>query len=529
MLFARIAIVVLLFALPLRAAEPLSAKIDSLVQAKLDDKKVPASPLADDAEFLRRAYLDITGRIPTYEQTLVFLDSKEKEKRAKLIDELLARPEFGRHFANNWRELIVDRSEDQKRIRDGYSWEFIDWLAAGFNADRGWDEMVRDMLTAEGDVKSKPASTFILANLQNDFPRAENIVGMAGTLFMGIAIRCAQCHDHPNIEEWKQDDFWGMAAFFTQVRDHGMTQNGPSRNPMLSEKPNPDSQKETSYMKRMERAGLLPPVAGPKAAIPTITDPTKTLRVVEAKFFHESTPALGTSEAYRPAFAAWLTSTSNPYFAKAAVNRLWAHFMARGLVNPVDDMGPNHPPSHPELLTLLESEFKAGKHQYKSLIRAICNSETYQRTGKPLKGNADDKELFSHQALKQLTPDQTLDSLWVAVGRVPPTGKNREQQTVMFATKETDDSPIEFSHGIPQFLQQMNSGVAKDPPSVGRLTNGKSQDEAIANLYLTVLSRRPKPEEVKRVSEYLKKTPGQEGYKDLYWALLNSAEFIFNR
>jgi len=511
----------------------LAAQIDQRIADRLKEAKIAASPLADDAEFLRRVYLDLTGRIPSYDQTVAFLDSKDKDKRAKLIDELLSRPEFGRQFGTNWRELIVDRSEDQKRIREGYSWDFIDWLAAGFNADRGWDEMVRDMLTAEGDVKSKPASTFILANLQNEFPRAENVVGMAGTLFMGIAIRCAQCHDHPHIEDWKQDDFWGMAAFFTQVRNHDVP-NGANltRNFVLSEKTNPDAAKELYYMKKMERAGLLPPIAGPKAAVPTIADPTKALRVVDAKFFHDSKPAFGSDEPYRPTFAAWLTSPKNPYFAKAAVNRLWAHFFARGLVNPVEDMGPNHPPSHPELLTLLETEFKAGKFQFKSLARAICNSETYQRTSKPLKENADDKELFSHQSLKQLTPDQTLDSLSVAVGRVPPQGKHREKSTESFATKGSDDSPTEFSHGIPQFLQQMNSGFANNKPSsmLHLMTNGKSQDDAIAIYYLTVLSRKPKPEEVQKVNAYLKKVPNaQEGFKDLYWALLNSAEFIFNR
>jgi hypothetical protein len=508
----------------------LTKQIDRFIQERLDEGKIPASPLADDAEFLRRVYLDLTGRIPSHEQTTAFLDSKDADKRTKLIDELLSRPEYGLHFATLWRDLMVDRSAEKSQVRQNFSWEFVNWLAEQFNKGRGWNAIVTDLLTAEGEAKSNPATTFVLTNRMNDFPRPEDMVGMAGRLFMGIHIRCAQCHDHPNVDEWKQDDFWGVAAFFGQVRDHGREQNGNARNPVFLERPNPDAKKETGYVNGLKRAGLMPPVAGPQIAIPTIADPTQTLRVVKAKFFQGAAPSLKEEGPYRPQFAAWLTAAENPYFARAAANRLWAYFFARGLVEPVDDMRPNLTPSHPELLALLEKEFKGNGFDQKQLIRAICASQAYQRTSRPLPANKEDRELFSHMALKQLTADQMVDSLCVAVGRAVTVGKNRDQQTAIFATKEADGDPAEFSHGIPQFLFQMNAGFANGNPGVvGKLTTGKSKGEAITALYLAALSRPPRPAELQRLTAFVEQAASPaEGYRDTYWVLLNSAEFLLN-
>jgi hypothetical protein len=375
----------------------------------------------------------------------------------------------------------------------------------------------------------------MLANRMNNFPRPADIASTAGKLFMGVQLRCSQCHDHPYVDEWKHEDFWGVAAFFSEVRDHGMLPDGNSRDPALYDRPNPDEKKETGYMNRLKRAGLLPPPGNGQIAIPEVTDPTKTLRLVKARFFLGEEPlpsppgGEGTpKESYRGRFAAWLTSADNPYFARAAANRLWAHFFARGLVA-VDDSRPNQPPSHPELLDLLEREFKSAGFSQKRLIRAICNSQAYQRTSRPLPGNKDDQELFSHMAIKMLNADQALDSLSVAVGRTPPAGKNRDQQTAIFATSEADDDRTEFSHGIPQFLQMMNAGLANSsPPIIGKLTAGKSKEDAVRGLYLAALSRPPRADEMSRMLAFLESGESNQRYRDIYWVLLNSAEFILN-
>ncbi len=509
---------------------PLTQRINQAIQEQLDREKIPVSSLADDSEFLRRVYLDITGRIPTYEQTTAFLDSKQPDKRTRLIDELLGRQEYGLHFATVWRDLIVDRTPENSQVRQAYSWEFITWLAEEFNKGKGWNETVTAMLTAEGESKKNPATMLVLANRMSNYPRPPDLVSTTGRLFMGMQLRCAQCHDHPYVPEWKQDDFWGLAAFFSQVRDLAMKPDGSSPDPSFFEKPNPDAKKETSYLNRAKREGFLPPLIGAQISIPGQADLTKAARVARARFFLGTQPELSAEGPYRPRLAAWLTAPENPYFARAAVNRLWSHFFARGLVHPVDDMRPDQAASHPQLLDLLEKEFKTHGFNHKHLIRCICNSQAYQRTSRPLPKNASDRTLFSHQAIKLLSPDQTIDSLAIAVGRPPATGKNRDQMTTPFVTKEADADATEFTHGIPQFLLQMNAGPANSPPALlGKLTTKKPKEEAVTALYLAALSRSPRPEELKRMLAYLDTEPNlNKGYSDIYWVLLNSAEFILN-
>jgi hypothetical protein len=512
------------------AQNKLSKEIDRLVQEKLDKAKIPASPRADDAEFLRRVHLDITGRIPTYEQTTSFLASKDIDKRAKLIDELLSRPEYGLHFATLWRDRIVDRAPDNNQARQGYSWEFISWMADGFNKERGWNDIVTGILTAEGEAKTTPQTTFILANRMNGFPRPADLASTTGRLFMGIQLRCAQCHDHPYVDAWKQDDFWGVAAFFAQLRDHNVEPDGTTRNPIFHDRPLADAKKETQYVNRLKRAGFLAPVAGAQIAIPKGSDPTKVERVVPAKFFLGEGPALKDGDPYRTRFAGWLTAPANPYFARSFANRLWAHFFATGLANPVDAMRPDQPPTHPALLDLLEKEFKASGFQQKHLIRAICNSETYQRTSRPVMGNAEDRELFSHMQMKLLTPDQMIDALAIAAGRAPTVGKNRDQQTAPFVTADADADPTQFTHGLPQFLLLMNGNASANPQNLGKLTLGKKKDEAVQALYHAVLSRPARPAELQQMLAYLDKAENaNQGYRDIYWVLLNSAEFVLNR
>ena len=507
----------------------LSKEIDRLVQKQLDEARIPASPRCDDAEFLRRVHLDITGRIPTYEQTTAFLASTDADKRAKLIDELLTRPEYGLYFATLWRERIVDRSPDNSQPRQN-SWDFIAWLAEGLNKDRGWNELVRDILTADGEAKKNPQTTFILANRMNGFPRPADLTSTTGRLFMGIQLRCAQCHDHPYVDDWKQDDFWGVAAFFAQLRDHNVEPDGATRNPIFHDRPIEDAKKETQYVNRLKRLGFLAPVAGANIAIPSSSDPTKAVRVVAARFFLADKTELKPEDPARARFAAWLTSTSNPYFARSAANRLWAHFFATGLDNPIDATRPDKQCKHAALLDRLEAEFKASGFQQKHLIRAICNSETYQRTSRPLPENAQDRELFSHMQIKLLSPDQMIDALAIAAGRAPTLGKNRDQQSAPFVTADADADPTQFTHGVPQFLLLMNGSGSANPQNLGKLTTGKKKEEAVQALYHAVLSRSARPAEMERMLSYLGRPENaNQGYKDIHWALMNTAEFVLNR
>jgi hypothetical protein len=515
-----------------------AAAIDRELDKRLAKEKIPASAAASDAEFLRRVYLDLTGRIPTAEQSAAFLDSKDPEKRKKLIDDLLASPEYGRHFGIIWSDLIVKRDEANRVLN---TTAFKKWLADSFNENRGWDKIVRDMLTAEGASGESPATMFFVANRDMNAVAPAKVVGTTANLFMGIQLQCAQCHNHAFIREWKQTDFWGVAAFFSQTRSNGGAQNQPNAAVTIAEGPANNAGR---------RPGMGPQPASTPGAIeiPDPTDPRRrTGKVIKAKFFKGDEPTLPEKGPTRPAFADWLTSAENKFFAPAAVNRLWAHFFARGFVNAIDDMHDDNPPSHPELLQLLTDEFKASGFDRKHLIRAICNSNAYQRTSKPLKENDQDTQLFSHMTVKVMSAEVLYDSLCAALGttelrttgggpgrgagaagRGAPAGP-REAFVNFFSTKEDSDDPTEFSLGIPQFLRLMNSQQFNEAgPALEKLIkDGASTDKVLEALYLTTLSRRPTEDEVKKLSAFIaKKKEPKDGYVAVLWVLLNSAEFV---
>jgi len=520
------------------------AAVDRALDQRLAQEKMPASPAASDAEFLRRVCLDITGRIPTTEQAAAFLDSKDPQKRQKLIDELLASPNYGQHFGIIWSDLIIKRENNTRGLNSA---PFRKWLATSFNDNRGWDKIVRDLLVSEGQVDENPPATFYAAHRDMNNLSTSKVVGTTANLFMGLQLQCAECHNHAFIREWKQTDFWGVVAFFSQTRSSGGQVGGMNT---------PISITEGATAAATGRRpggfggfGRGPTVTGAKVEIPDATDPRRrTGKVVKAKFFLDEEPKLADKGPYRPVFADWLVSTQNKYFAPAAVNRMWAHFFSRGFVNPIDDMHDNNDASHPELLKLLAEEFRASGHDLKHLIRIVCNSKAYQRTSKPLKANEPDKELFSHQTVKIMTPEVLYDSLCLALGVTelrgstggrgrgfgggfpgPGGGNSRAAFVNFFNTKEDGGDPTEMSFGVPQFLRLMNSQSFNQGGAVidKMVKEGASTEKVIEALFLTTLSRRPTEAEVKKLSAYVaKKEEPKAGYSGVLWVLVNSAEFV---
>jgi hypothetical protein len=335
-------------------------------------------------------------------------------------------------------------------------------------------------------------------------------------MFLGVRLQCAQCHNHPFVEI-KQDEYWGMAAFFRNVR--------------MSANPQKAAKKGIS-------PGIYETAAGPKGKKNALPMSAKN---VPARFLQGEQVKLNASEPYRPALAKWLTSGDNPFFAKAMVNRVWYQLFGRGIVNPVDDMHDGNPPTHPELLAGLTEQLKTSDFDLKFLCRAICNSQAYQRTSRPAEGNKDDKQLYSHAAVRVLTPEQLYDSLTAIVGqgRVAFEGKRkqagprgpgtpREAFLAFFRVEEGAD-PTEYQAGIPQALRLMNSAQTSNPAIVDRLAKGQSRRQAIEQLFLTVLSRRPTEQEIARFTEYVAQQDSpRTGYSDVLWALLNSSEFALN-
>lgn len=499
----------------------ISKVIDKVIDARLAKEKVPTSAQIEDGKFLRRVTLDIAGRIPTYSEVVEFLDSDDPNKRQAAVDRLLASDDYGRTFGTIFADLTTHRpTTTATRTKD----HFREWLIECLNVNRNWDDIVTDMLASEGDTGAHPGSIFLVAYRLNNQPNPPDIVAATGEMFMGIQLACAQCHDHPFVEDWSMDDFWAMSALFSRTRLRGSSVYRALEYE-ITDKDVPEKE-----LFRMGGVKYPPPLPGGQIAVPDPTDETKTLKTIRAKYLDESVPELTEKGFYRAEFASWLTSKENPYFARATVNRLWAHFFARGLVAPVADMSPENEATHPEILDALEAGFKESDYDLKFLVRAITGSSAYQRTSRPLDDNIDDKELYSHMAVKTLEADALFDSLTVAIGRTPMSDNRRQQYKDLFDTRLPEVDPGKFTHSIPQVLRMMNGREYNDASSlIGTVTNGKETPQAIEGLFLAALARRPREDELARMQKYVEESGNpRTGYADVYWVLINSAEFLVN-
>lgn len=517
-----------------RNALAVAALIDRDIDNKLAEAKIPASPSADDAEFLRRLSLDLRGRVPGAERTAAFLADTDPDKRRRLVDEFLADPEYGEHFGTIWYHRMAKPTMDNRQL---LSTGFRDWLAERFNANAGWDKTVREILTASGDRDKEPAAVFWLAHAEGNGKREivpARVAADAAHLFLGVKLECCECHNHPFDEGLKQTDFWGIAAFFAATHtDHaakkddavpGIHEGGAApRRPMGKKGGAPDT-----------------------APFGQIAIPDSHGKTVRAKFLLADAPNTAGLTQLRPIFANWLTAKKNPYFARATVNKLWANFFGRGIINPIDDMRSDTKASHPELLQLLAGEFAASGFDAKHLIRCLCNSRAYQRTSRPLPENKSDEELYSHVRLKVMTADMLFDSLALVLDHAPaPAGPGgggkgkrmvgrdaREQFRAFFHAEADDDAGVveDYTHGMPQVLRLMNAQqLLNTTPVVERLAKAGGPEQVVEATYLRVLSRPPTGEETRRAVKYVAGSRSAvKGYGDLLWALVNSGEFLFN-
>jgi hypothetical protein len=491
-------------------AHALARVIDQEVQHRLAAEGVQASPQADDAEFLRRVYLDLVGVIPPAEKVTAFLESKDPDRRAKVVEELLADSRYGQWMAENWANAMVPRESNNRLLKSA---PLRTWLAEGFNANKHWDKLVHDLLTATGTQDANGAVTYFIGNNTVD-----KMTDSVTRLFLGVRLECAQCHNHP-FTSYKQTEYWGMAQFFMKVR-------------------------LTTTPQKAAKKGISPGIVennqpfGRKKGLP------ESAKKVPARFLEGAEPKLDRSEPYRPVLANWLTSPDNPFFARAMVNKLWGHFFGRGLVNPVDDMHGDNPPTHPELLAALTEQFKRSDFDVKYVIRAIVNSQTYQRTSRPHAGNEADTEMFSHMAVRGLSPEQLYDSLTSVVGKPGKAAFPRKgfggkkgpfgprEQFVAFFRVEDGADPLEYQAGIPQALRLMNGPLFNNTNAVVNQATSRGGDDpprVVEQLYLAILSRRPTPAELQRRVEYVsRQANARTGYTDLAWALLNCSEFALN-
>lgn len=510
---------------PIKRTDPVVQFINQEIRRQWEENEVLPSSYADESEWLRRVTLDIAGHIPNGQAAAEFLKNRAKEdnRREKVLEELLNSADYSRNFAGLWANLLVGRRPPNQIDREGLQ----KFLQEQFAKNRPWNELVRDLLTAEGSQKENGAVNFLLAHLNDG---AVPATSLSARLFLGTQIQCTQCHNHP-FNDWKQNQFWEFNSFFVQMRR------------VEHRKPNPQTgQMEFDYAElvRMDRGG---PVH--------FEQRNGLVRVAFPKYGgNEIPPEQGINR--RLELARLMTKEDSEPLARAFVNRLWSHFFGVGFVRPVDDIGPHKPPSHPELLDRLTAEFVKSKFDVKQLIRWICQSEAYQLTSQGQASNAKDdpaagtSALFSRMLVKSLTAEQLYDSMMIATysyaGEKPRWEEwGRERRTWMqqfvqnLGTDENDESTT-FNGTIPQALMMMNGALirnALDPQKPGLLKDvaNSSQKDAqkVQRFYLATLNRVPSSREMNTARNILSESGGQvPALQDLLWALLNCNEFISN-
>ena len=491
-------------------AEALAARIDHHLALRLAEKGVPAAARADDAEFIRRVYLDLAGCIPSIIDVRDFLDDTRPDKRRIWVDLLLEgkkpsrKPDaFNQHFANVWRSWFLSRVNNEQAAVLAPTIE--NWLRERFKTNTPYDRLVRELIAPPSNVANSSPNVFFQIN---EF-KPENLAASASRLFLGIKLECAQCHDDRSGGNWTQSEFWSFAAFF---------------------------------------AGANPQDGSPGGRREIVIPGKK--KVVRARFLGGSEPSWKSGENPRAVLADWLVRRDNPYFARAAVNRMWAYFFGTGLIDPVDEQGVHNPPSHPALLDELARQFADHGFDLKYLIRAIVASQAYQRTSVADHPGQDDPRLFARMTIRGLSAEQLFDSLAEATeyqdfsaGSIDNrfvNPANRTPRQKFLARFAHQDKPTEAPTSILQALYLMNSPFVAERTSLEQnKTLATIADSArtstarrIETLFLVVLSRKPTPVESKRFVTYVEhggaSADPRKALADVFWALLNSAEFRLN-
>ena len=499
--------------------------IDELVFRKLKAVGMPPSEICDDATFLRRASIDIAGRLPTAAEAARFLADQASDKRERWIDTLLDSGDYADYFANKWTALLRNKRTDAKQTRNTYA--FHAWVRDSLLENKPFDQFVREILTASGDIEDNPAVAWYR---QVREPQAE--LEDTAQLFLGMRLQCAQCHHHP-FEKWSQQDYYSFAAFFTQV----------------SHKNGPDPGDEMIFAKR---------------TMPTATN-KKTKQSVKPAGLGSAPLNLSADDDARQALADWLTGSHNPFFTRSVVNRYWKHFFNRGIVEPEDDMRETNPPTNPELLDGLSRYFVENGYDLKKLVRAICRSQIYQLSEIPNRYNKIDKQYFSRYYPKRLPAEVLFDAVNQVTGGsskfdglpagtravcLPDNSFNSSSYFLTVFGRPDSSSACECERSqdasLAQSLHLLNAKeiqekLADDKGMAARLaTDTKLNDrEKIHRLYLSACSRDPDEKELTLAQDYIAKraqakdekealAARRRAYEDIIWALINTKEFLFN-
>ena len=507
------------------ADEPLRAVIDREVSAAWKAQKVTPAAKSTDAEFLRRVYLDLIGLPPTYDETNQFLADTHAKKREKLIDALAARPEFATAQANVWDLALFGRHPGN--FSDTYRRPaFQKWLTKQFADGITYDKWVKELLLAE-----QPGSEMFMVQFRNAPDEATVAVTR---IFLGTQLQCAKCHDHP-FDAWTQKDFYGMSGFF--VRLVVQDANGPNntRTFSIGEKGSGEVL-FAGNAKELKPGQKGDPIKPKFLGGPALDEPPLPKDYKEPPY-----PKAG-EKLPKPAFsrkeklAAWLTSPDNSSFARAAVNRVWAQFMGRGIVHPVDDFTAENTASHPALLKALTDGFVANKYDLKWLVREIVNSDVYQLSGAGASKEALPQH-FERARVRPLSAEEIVSTLRVATAfEVNPKEPNANWEYFLRAFGEPTNGLGEFQGSLSEHLflnnsDQVRAFVRRKKGNLADqvLTSTEPWEKRVERMYLAVLNRPPKPKELEAFVSFIKREPKPDAaIEDAIWVLLNSSEFRFN-
>lgn len=483
--------------------------VDSAVFEKLKQLQILPSDLCTDEEFLRRATLDLTGRLPSADEARAFLADKSPSQRIALIDRLLDSDEFASFWALKWGDILRSNS---KKLKTVGVYKFRQWVYESIRNDKPLDQFARELITANGSVFENPPANFWRASRD-----PQDATETTAQLFLGVRIQCAKCHNHP-FERWTQDNYYGIAAAFARV----------------GRKNSVDTEEEVIF----NQSGG------------EVTQP-RTNKQMKVHLLLKGDVDVPADEDRRVVFAQWLTSPENPFFARSVVNRIWGHLFGRGIVDPVDDFRDSNPPSNARLLEELARQFVASNFSQKWVIRTICNSRTYQLSSRKNPFNKDDEIYFSHANTRLLSAEQLLDGI-CAVTSVPeqfpgvPLGLHATEladpQTDNYFLKVFGQPQREMAcqcersseSNLSQALQMINGPVVHNKLRAdnGRiatmLRENKPEEEIITTLYLSALSRYPSNEEMAASKQHIAaQQDRRQAFEDVGWAILNSKEFLF--
>jgi hypothetical protein len=517
-----------------------AAEIDHLIEESWRAAKVTPSPPADDLEFLRRVTLDLAGRAPSLGEVTVFLADAHADKRARLVDRLLASPEFGEHWADLYAGLLWHQEGKNKIEKRG---DPRGWFVDAFNTNVGYDKITAAVLAGSGDVREHGALAFLAARFRAGGPEA--IAGSAARVFLGLQIQCAQCHDHPYDTRWKQEDFWGLVAYFAGTKVKAEEATATASEKMEGEKMEGKPAKtfvvrDGKGVARMHRPGATEDV------------------IVEPRFLGYR-PDERATESRRRTFARALVETD--LFPKAMVGRTWAQLFGHGLIDPWDDLGADNDPKHPALLVKLARDFRASGFDIKRLIRQIVLSTAYARSSAAAPGAPDTPEAievavraFARAGIRPLTPEQLFRTLAVETGaeiiaRHRSKSEERAEKMLFQALREYrfafDDDEMgeanKFDGSMPQQLLLMNgeltnTGARVGPEGVlgGILRFRQTPETRLDEMMLAAYTRRPTAEEkamllgpLARVAT-AREREQRRAYEDLYFALITSTEAVTN-